>query len=245
MDQKEFFSSSYSGDDAIPAFMKRLRAKALVDIEKLADREPGGEFELKLLTSAASFFRTRNSRAGRSQGDEVDQFCANRIIKNHMQNPDSQEILIGAVSQTTFSNIFESGHEQWELILRSSQFKETRAAAASELVLIQSQAMRDLCKQVRNQKKFDEGLARLKGFLESAEASQDLVPLKLKERGMPWLESSLKTVEQAINPPKPSSQNRDQRLGYSVGPDNPNRMIESRAQAVYDLLHPYVESLRD
>ena len=251
---REYFSS-YGGDDAVPSFMKRLRAKALVKLEKLADREPGSDFELQLATTAPTFFGTRKSHIARTQGDEIDQWCAKRLLENHIQNPDAQEKLIDVVSRTTFSRMGWMGarremHQQWNTLLQSSQFKKTRAAAASELVLIQSQAMRDLCKQIHDRKSFDDGLTQLKKYLDSAQGNSDLVPAKLRERGMPWLENSLKTVENVIKPSNPRSNNApgsSYSFGSRISPgaNDPNKMIESRAQAVYDLLHPYVESLRD
>lgn len=93
---REFSKVGGSGIDPEPIYLRKVIAKAYPTIKELADREPGSDFELRLLIGIPQLL-LRHLPASFLHGNEArkfEDFCMKRMLENHADQEKAQEPLI-------------------------------------------------------------------------------------------------------------------------------------------------------
>ena len=125
--------SSWGSSDPVPQFKDRVAGKAIPIIEELADRDPGSEFELKLLVSAGTilFYDPGFRDNFGTKATNFRSYCQRRLLKNHVGNDDAQELLIDTAGKM-FAH--KDNNRHLRELYEASPFKKTKVNVAARML---------------------------------------------------------------------------------------------------------------
>jgi hypothetical protein len=129
-EQKEQFNW-VNNHRAESAFIKRLEEKLVPVIEKLAERDRGGDFELGVLTMASLWFQDPTNSGGpmTNGGTSLERMCQTRLVENHIDNEFAQDTLFRLTNEIS-RGFSERDMAPWKEIRDKSPFASTRAVAS-------------------------------------------------------------------------------------------------------------------
>ena len=192
---RKFFNSRSSGDP-IPAYRNRLAQKAIPVIKELAARDPGSDFEFKLLVQASA-----SLNGGMLSRNTFQNYCLERLIADHAERESAQNLLI-QLSSTSFS----SDGREWENVLEATTFEETKLVAAYRLVYVH------LNKAVQNShsrteaKVFDTHLANLEKYIRVVENNkvEGTAADTTRKKWLQHIKNQLHIINKSSNQPVPA-----------------------------------------
>jgi len=155
---RRFFSSRSSGDP-IPSFRKRMVKKILPVIKKMADRDPGSEFELKLLMYVDGSIAQNQPLGVR----ELEQFCFKRLMDRHLKNEKAQKPIVRLANR---ASALKNRSKTWEAIRDGSPFDETKTVASIRIVMQRLNSCRNAVGDKTGDKEFKEEAESLESSLD-------------------------------------------------------------------------------
>lgn len=230
----EFFRRG-SSDRITDDFMRRVAKKTQKVVEELADRDPGGKSELRLLSTMPDLFRS--SRGLSRLGSDLKEYCLERLIKNHIENIDAQASIL---KQMVFGNSYQA-EQRWLQLQESSPFPSTKAFAFYRLAPYECSQILRACRDDAPPAAFEKQLLRFETYVASEKECSDVtlpeLDQVLKLRGN--FRSSILNVETTLNPVAKSQTRSNQQSKNRPAPQLPP-VVKSRADKVLELLEIHI-----
>jgi hypothetical protein len=162
-----------SNSDPAPAYIQRVAEKTWPVIKELADREPGSDFELRLLQSCQRTILQSPWTNYAMKGIELKTFVARRLLTNHITREEAQKSIIASQRG---DHIFES-HKGWQQVYDASPFERTKQVAAYQMFMgyyfnLRAANRNDGAWKAFEEKlaKFDQSLARLEKHMQETDS---------------------------------------------------------------------------
>ena len=168
-DNGKFFRGQ-SHRDAGSLFVQKLEKKLEPLVIKLADRDPGGEYEMKVLAAASSWFHDpRNTHGAIDHAQSLNRTCHARLLENHIDNELAQDALIrytiGASQGFRFTIDGQSKGNVWRDLRDRSPFKKTKAVAGVQLLFHDIPNIMGYCDPKFTEEQFKTQFLKLKSTL--------------------------------------------------------------------------------
>jgi len=145
---------SRSSSDPVPSFNSRVAYKVIPSIKKLAEREPGSDFELRVLVGCGEllFYDPWNTRMIGTSATNFRNYCHPRLLKHHADKKEAQLLLVDLADKTS---LFGNDNKAWKKLLDASPFEETKAIAAIKIAIGSNQSTYKMCANSVNASEFD------------------------------------------------------------------------------------------
>ena len=221
-------------DDPLHLYVEKVIAKTQPVIWEIIERNPGIEFELKLLADMGRLI-TRNRHTDGMFGRSGNQFNAlvfKRLLEKHVDKKEAQEPLVVAI----MSSLGER-EKRWQRLFDASPFPETKALAATQLAVSAIHKIGSTCEADHSQSSFEKIFAEYDKQLSYVEEHA-------KELGPKWGTFSkthfleqLKYLERRL---KPSEKNAP-----TSGALQPPKLDQARTKKVLKRLETVTQALKD
>jgi hypothetical protein len=229
--------SSWGSGDPVPAFKDKISTKTIPIIKELADREPGSDFELKLLisTGALLFNDSSNMRfpgamsyAG-TKASNFQSYFQQRLLKNHVNNEKAQSLMIQtAGSIRSYQDINKHLRELYE----ATPFEKTKIQVAARMLTNFGNKLRQSSAQSSSKSEFEKQLVEFEKMAKVVEQSPELLPKPAKDALGAQLGNLTRTVDFFL---KSIAEGNGQNLG--------GKMDESRLKRVKKLADQTKEAI--
>jgi hypothetical protein len=229
--------SSWGSGDPVPAFKDKISTKTIPIIKELADREPGSDFELKLLisTGALLFNDSSNMRFPGAMGyagtkaSNFQSYFQQRLLKNHVNNEKAQSLMIQtAGSIRSYQDINKHLRELYE----ATPFEKTKIQVAARMLTNFGNKLRQSSAQSSSKSEFEKQLVEFEKMAKVVEQSPELLPKPAKDALGAQLGNLTRTVDFFL---KSIAEGNGQNLG--------GKMDESRLKRVKKLADQTKEAI--
>lgn len=214
-----------SSDDQISKFDMRLGEKLIPLIQDLADRDQGGEFELKVLSEASSWYMQDPRYSSLMNNADTLLFCHQRLLGNQVENEIAQKAIIEVSRYMSRSGNFAI----WQQVLEKSPFQRTKATAKCFLAQGDLVFMEQFCMTNVRLEDFQKQFSRFKSRLSSA----------LETDGKLVSKEDIESLKGIVSFQTQNFKEVRRRYEEFVAP--PNQIVADlpRVQMVIDLLEKY------
>ena len=240
---QKFFTSS-SSDDPGPVFHQRISDSVFSKLKLLADREPGSEFEFKVIDVILSSLEADPGNFG--MGDnQLKNYCYERLFKNHIKSKYAQSRLL----EMSSSGFHFDQNKAWLKLANASPFTQTKEILSKQIVSFNIGNLVNFCREGAEQKQFetlfktiDEHLSLIKKYEAENEGqpadSQVYRRLPSAEYYKQSVEFTIKMFETLLNPDS-AKQTPNQRNAVPPRLQNQN-YSKVRMRKVLDRLKKHV-----
>jgi len=171
---RRFLSSRNSGD-ALGQYGTRLENKLVPLIEELADRDVGGEFELRVLSLASSWFIRPYKPGtipylGLSEGKRITSCCHKRLMENQIEQEDAQDLIV-RLTKGVAQQAFHNRTSAWDVLKEKSPFVKTKAIADCHIAISKVWNVQQICQSDVSAKDFQNQVKELQTRLSSTLSS--------------------------------------------------------------------------
>ena len=186
-------SGTYSSQDADALFVQKLAKKLEGLVIELGDRDPGGDYELKVLSAASWWFHDPRNMGGviTSYGQSLNYAIHARLLENHIENELAQDALIRNTTEVSRMTLGRDGGGKWRDLREKSPFKKTKSAASVKLLFHDWPSAMGHCSSKYSDDQFETQFSKLESC---ASDIIDGLP-ELDEQSRSTLEFRLKSFE--------------------------------------------------